>query len=217
MTITEFVHKVRRRLYRTEQEKAMVRWYADHGDETYRFSYDLGPQSLVVDAGGFEGQWASDMYSRYLCRIAVFEPVAALAAGIKARFARNSHIRVYDRGLGGRTRKEFINVSAHASSVFAPAARREDILIWDVEEWVKEEDIGRIDLLKINIEGGEYELLDRLFDMGKMAEIGNVQVQFHSFVPHAAQERDRIRARLSQTHTCTWNYPFVWENWELKK
>ncbi len=213
--IAKVFHKVRRRFHRTEEEKALVRWYADHGDETLRVTYGLGPQSLVVDAGGFEGQWASDIFSRYVCRIVVFEPVSALAAGIKARFARNPQILVHDRGLGGRTRKESISVQAHASSVFTGAGQHEDILIWDVAEWAREEKVGRIDLLKINIEGGEYELLDRLVDTGLVGSIGNIQVQFHSFVPDAVQKRDRLRARLRQTHTCTWDYTFVWENWAL--
>jgi hypothetical protein len=85
-------------------------WHADVGDTRFRFDYDLAPDSLVLDLGGYEGQWASDLR----CRIAVFEPTAAFSAAIAARFERNSDIRVFAHALGESTRREtlrFVDVA----------------------------------------------------------------------------------------------------------
>ncbi len=53
------------------------------------------PTRMVLDLGGYEGQWASDLYARRRCRIDVFEPVARFAAAIAERFRHNSDIRVH--------------------------------------------------------------------------------------------------------------------------
>ena len=76
--------------------------------------------------------------------------------------------------------------------------------------------IGEIDLMKINIEGGEYEFLEYLLDTGLAVKIKNVQVQFHDFVPNAETRTKSIQERLSQTHSLTYQYEFVWENWRVK-
>jgi len=71
--------------------------------------------------------------------------------------------------------------------------------------------------MKINIEGGEYELLLALLDSPALIQgIRYFQVQFHDFVPDAQAQREHIRQRLSATHELMWDYPFIWESWRLK-
>ena len=58
------------------QHQVLVRqWYIDGGDYELRFNYNLVEESIVLDLGGYQGQFASDLFSRYRCRIFVFEPV----------------------------------------------------------------------------------------------------------------------------------------------
>jgi hypothetical protein len=40
-----------------------------------RLEFDPSPDGVVLDVRGYEGQWASDIFARYGCRIHVFEPV----------------------------------------------------------------------------------------------------------------------------------------------
>jgi hypothetical protein len=79
-----------------------------------------------------------------------------------------------------------------------------------------EHGIERIDLLKVNIEGGEYELLEHLIATGDIRKVRKLQVQFHDFVPDAIPRRARILQGLAQTHAQHWNFHFVWEEWGLK-
>ena len=67
--------------------------------------------------------------------------------------------------------------------------------------------------MKINIEGGEYELLDRLLDTGLINIIDNLQVQFHDHVDGAIGRMQRIQSRLGTKFNLTYQVPFVWENW----
>ena len=75
-------------------------------------------------------------------------------------------------------------------------------------------DIKNIDLIKINIEGGEYPLLKHIADKNELAIIDEYQIQFHNFVEGAGSKRNNLIDKLSKTHKRTWCYKFVWENWK---
>ena len=197
-------------------EQRVVPWFQDKGDSTHRLQYDLNASSIVLDLGGYEGQWASDIYSRYCCTVHVFEPVQAYAENIQRRFAGNAHIQVYPFGLGATNTEIQIGLSNDGSSVFQKTAQTETGQLVEAKAFFDRNGIGEIDLMKINIEGGEYEFLEYLLDTGLAVKIKNVQVQFHDFVPNAETRMKSIQERLSQTHSLTYQYEFVWENWRVK-
>ena len=64
--------------------------------------------------------------------------------------------------------------------------------------------------------GVEFPVLRRLLATDTVSRFVNLQIQFHSFVPNASDERERIREGLSKSHELTYDYPFLWENWRRK-
>lgn len=203
---------------RPRRRKALTAWWQDQGDLRFRLDYNLSPESTVLDVGGFLGQWTSDIYSRFLCRVLVFEPVWRYASFIRSRFRANPAITVFPFGLADRNVSLPIWVRGDSSSVFAPnpAAVREVARFVDVVEMLSRLKIQRVHLAGVNIEGGEYDLLSRLIDGGVVGRFDNLQVQFHDFTPMAVERRVELRKRLRRTHYLTYDYPFVWENWRLK-
>jgi len=77
-----------------------------------------------------------------------------------------------------------------------------------------EADISDVDLLKMNIEGGEYELLEFLLDKNEQGRFANIQIQFHDLFPGAKDRMTAIQKRLGKTHTLTFHYEFMMENWQ---
>jgi FkbM family methyltransferase len=207
----------------SERDRRVAAWIAAGYDKTLRLDYDLDETSVVVDAGGFEGQWASDLYARYRCRIYVVEPVAAFADGIQRRFDRNPDISVHAVALGGRTGETEIVVHGTGSSIFGEArhwgaaAPRERVRVVRVADFLAEHGIERLDLLKLNIEGAEYDLLDDLIGSGVVQRVANLQVQFHEFVVDAPQRMRAIHEALRRTHKPTYQAEWVWENWTLRE
>ena len=106
MDIERLKNRINHKLYRRVHRRNIRQWWADGGDERFRFDYDLTRDSLVMDLGGYEGQWASDLYGRHRCRISVFEPVAGYAEKIRRRFQKNNDIEIFQFGLGSATRTE---------------------------------------------------------------------------------------------------------------
>ncbi len=201
----------------TIPELRSQQWYAIDGDHTLRLQYPLDASSIVFDLGGFQGDWASEIDQLYHPNLYIFEPVPDYARKIADRFANNPKIKVFPIGLSNESRKDTIYLNGNWSSSFqgnhSPATQVQFI---KADDFLTEQQVDRIDLMKINIEGGEYELLEYLLDKGFIGKVKNLQIQFHEFVPLAARRMARIQDRLSITHELTYQYEFMWENWRLK-
>jgi FkbM family methyltransferase len=220
MIVNKVIRRLRIRFFsgdQDEQKKMVAKWWADGGDSKFRFDYDLNHDSLVLDLGGYKGQWASDIFSRYQCRVMIFEPVSHFADRIQERFAKNEKIEVFSFGLGGSSRKEKVSICEDSSSIFRNSSVKEEIEIVDVAEWIDRQNVHSIQLMKINIEGGEYELLERLIDTGLIKIIENIQLQFHNISEESPSRMELIQKRLRETHLPTYQYRFVWENWAINK
>lgn len=216
MCALNFVRSLMGRGHRIKMAQRFQPWFDAQGDKTLRVEYDLNDDSTVFDLGGYEGQWASDIFSRYCCNVFVFEPVPVFANAIQKRFAGNDRIRVFPFGLSSTTSISHLGLGADSSSQFKDGDDQVEVRFVNAADFLAEHDIGTIDLMKINIEGGEYDLLDHLLDTGITDRIRDIQVQFHDFVPDAETRMMRIQERLSTTHFLTYNFPFVWENWRIK-
>ncbi len=208
---------------RSLSEENKIKWYELDGDHNLRVEYDLGPDSVVYDVGGYEGDWAAEISSRYSSKIYVFEPVSKFVKLLQKRFGKNPGITILPVGLGGRNEEMSISVIEESSSVYRDqgnfqkkASEKEVIKLRAINEMMQELHTPNIDLMKINIEGGEYDLLECLIEKGLVKNIKNLQIQFHDFVPDAEERMKRIKSLLSLTHKLTYEYVFVWENWELK-
>lgn len=93
---------------------------------------------------------------------------------------------------------------------------REVVSLRSFKEFLATQRIRNIDLIKINIEGAEYDLLDSIIEEGLQTRISNIQVQFHDVVSDAEKRMKGIQKMLEETHEVTWQYPFVWENWRIR-
>lgn len=211
--IKKVITRLRLSMFPTEHDREFMRWCSDGGDEEFRYDYELSGDSLVIDLGGYKGQWASDIYARYNCRVLVFEPVKTFAEKIEKRFRKNSRIEVFRLALGANRRQTNIALGDDGSSVYRNALAKETIQFEDVAEFFAEHNINSIDLMKVNIEGGEYELLPRLLEAGLLKRIKHIQIQFHDVEVGSETHMKEIWRDLSKTHTPTYQYKFVWENW----
>lgn len=225
LTLSSAAARLARRIARRPAElskvrrDALTRWYADKGDAEHRLNFpSLDADSIVFDVGGHVGQWASELYCRYSCQIYVFEPVIEHLAELRRRFLSNPRVQIEPVGLSGASRSISISCEGVESSVYKNdlSTNRIEVKLVDVFEFCQANSIHRIDLMKINIEGGEFELLDRIVETGLISKVALIHIQFHDFVPNADQLVVETRLKLERTHECKWVYPYVWECWTEK-
>ncbi|MBW7675619.1 FkbM family methyltransferase [Chryseobacterium chendengshani] len=199
------------------QAKRVVSWFADKGDETLRLNYDLNENSIVFDVGGYKGEFARDIFCKYQSNIYIFEPLKEFYEICLKRFIKNRKVHSYNFGLADRSFDTEINISDNASSIFSVGGVKTKIRLESITDFIENKHIESVDLIKINIEGGEYDLLESLIKQKLVDKFKNIQVQFHDFVIDNARDRmEKIQHELSKTHELTYQYDFVWENWTLK-
>lgn len=202
-----------RRIYADPMERRVAPWFAANGDSTFRLNYSLTEKSIVLDVGGYKGQWASDIFAMYGCTIHIFEPVPQYAEQIAQRFRGNSRIVVHRTALGVEDGQTVMGLAEDGSSLIKSSEKLVDIKIQNVKEFFDSNGIGEIDLMKINIEGAEYDLLEYMIAENLVERVKNLQIQFHDFVPDAERRMRNIKGKLVRTHCLTYEYEFVWENW----
>ena len=118
--------------------------------------------------------------------------------------------------LLNKTEEVEMSIKGDMSSLFDPGEINEVVKCLDIKEFIDTYKIDKIDVLKINIEGSEYDLLERIIELNLHTNIKNLQIQFHRIIENCDSKRTKIQNALLQTHKCTWNYNFVWENWQIK-
>lgn len=191
------------------------RYFGEGGDDAkFRYNYDINKADTVIDVGAYHGAWSKKIYDMYKCNILAFEPVYH---EIARKAFDGTTIILNTVGLGHKNEELSISVQGDGTSIHRKTSDQEQIvLVRDFIEVMNEYNVKKIKLLKINIEGCEYDLLDHIIDKGYVSNIANIQVQFHDFFPNAIERRRAIHEKLVLTHTLTYNFEFVWENWVLK-
>lgn len=206
---------VRTRVFPSRQDQELGRWYSDLQKDQVDMGYPLNSDSIVVDLGGFDGQWASDIFSKYQSNIFIFEAVPEFAKKTQERFALNSKIRVLPVALGGKDESKRISIQGVGSSLFRSSDSGVLIEVADAARLFELcGGIGRIDLMKMNIEGGEYDVFPRLFSSGLIQSIDQLQIQFHNLDSQSTTLVKEIHDELLKTHSPVWHYEWVWERWK---
>lgn len=186
----------------TLDPESLGAWYAENL-EYLRYEYsDISPADTCIDVGAFEGDWGRRMQQKYECHIVAIEPgpeIAAFTTGYVINKAATTHNGVIN--IGG---------DRFARSIFESG---QDVPCFDINTLLQ----GPVGVLKLNVEGSEYELLDHIISAGLHKNIRHIQVQFHQIegVPYQ-HWYEQIAKQLSLTHELSWRYAYCWESWRLK-
>ena len=81
--------------------------------------------------------------------------------------------------------------------------------------FLAETGIDNIDLMSMNIEGGEYELLDHMICTGTIKAIRQMMLQWHWRGDGDGERQYVLQDHIAKTHRMMWNYG-AWEAWERK-
>jgi FkbM family methyltransferase len=185
-------------------------WYNINGDVTLRLNYpELNKDSIVVDIGARHGDWAIPIRNKYGCNIICFDVIKEFVDHLK-----NIGFTAYNFAILDKNNDQIFGVSDHEASIYH-TDNTFIIKSIDTLDMFKLINSPNIDLLKMNIEGAEYDVIDNLIKYDLLKKISNLQVQFHQ-IENFENRYSRIFDILKQTHEISWKYPFIWENWKIK-
>jgi FkbM family methyltransferase len=181
--------------------------------EEERYNYDLTPESIVLDCGVYEGTFSDIISQKYKPLIYAYEPIAAFYQRSKERLKVWPNVKVFPYGVGSSTRNETFRVKGDMTGHYSEGLEQSSVLIVDIVDILKP--FNRIDLLKLNIEGMEFEVLERILALQLQGIFKNIQVQPHGIVEDAENRWKSIQNQLLKTHKLTYSCPWTWENYEI--
>lgn len=184
-------------------------------DEPYCYKFPLNDDSIVFSLGGYLGEWDKRIFDLYKCKLYIFEPVADFY-NIIVDVMAGTGAEIYNIGISDKTRNAEIHVKGNASSLYITSGNPQQIKLKNIDEFIFEKDITEIDLMKINIEGEEYNILPYMMVTKTICRIKYLLIQFHPFIDKAEEKRQIIIGELSKTHRQIFNKQWEWEVWERK-
>lgn len=162
--------------------------------EPLRYAYDLYPEDTVLDIGSYRREWGGEIVKRYGCKVEYFDALDNRAAWTHDGWLEFGGAYYYTTQFAEVTQYRYACVD------IAPFLQKE------------------VALVKVNIEGSEYELLKHILDRGLMGNIIDLQVQFHLIEGQDCETMYKeLASRLKQTHELSWRWPFCWESWQRRK
>jgi len=180
--------------------------------EEAKYSWPLNRDSLVIDVGAYEGNFSRLIAEKFDCDIWAFEPV--FFKETRKNIGQRMRTTVFEAGLGSHESHELFGVKGDSTGSWADSNNVMQVSILPVSilyAW------NHIHLLKLNCEGGEYAILERIIADNKAQMFDAIMVQFHRVQPHSEERRQAIVNALSQTHNTVWSSPWVWEGFQIKR
>lgn len=161
-------------------------------EQHYLIGAVLERSSTVVDLGANRGRFTREIQNRYNCHVVAVEPEGSNFASLPSDDSI-TNIRAAIGGACGRITLQLSDDSTAHSVVGSPppAANgdEQEVAMLDFNALVAQAPLTRIDLLKVDIEGCEWDFFDSMSDV-QIGLIGQITVEFHDFVP-ACRERAR--------------------------
>lgn len=195
------------------------KYWADSGkEESLRYKDILMPGDIVFDLGAFEGEFTEKTLQEGVTYY-LFDTNPSMIKILNEKFKDNSNVHIFPFGLGDK------NISGKSTQSILPWASAgasfketdgDNFIIRKFSDFIGEMGINKIDLLKSNIEGGEYALFNHLSKIDFIKNIKSMQVQPHDFDNEATAELLNLHKIMHRTHSLEMSYPFVWDFWKRK-
>lgn len=182
--------------------------------ESLKYEFHLSPDSVVIDAGSHEGNWSHEMWTRYGCKIVALEPIPRYIHETFLRLA-NTNATIIPMALGRHNTVTSFKVHGAMSGAFVEGDEQ-IVGVLSVGNLLTHI-VGRIAVLKLNIEGGEFDVLEHILAGDFAPRIDNIIVQPHSCVPDFEARWKSIDEGLQTTHELVWHEHWCWSCYSLRK
>ena len=184
-----------------------------------RHDYPFSLDSVVIDVGAYNGDFALQFARKYGCRIVAFEPITKHADWVRQKLAAFGNCEVIELAISDSGRREQWAIKGDMTSFHSAGDETQEVKTEDVATVFHALRFDIVDLLKLNCEGSEYAILDRILATNLILRFVNIQIQWHCCVPDFFMRRARISVALDKTHERTWQdwqFDCGHENWRLR-
>jgi len=197
-------------------------WFADRGDYTHNINYELNDESVIIDLGGYHGLWVDEILKKInpnIPNILLVEPVPEYYNFLVDKFKNYEKIKVINFAVSTNQNEEikklFLSNDGSSTNFNINSSTSIEIKTIPIDKILSDNNLNKVDLLQINIEGDEYGLMEYMIETNLVSRFKNIQIQFHLGIENDIARRKNIHSGLlSKGFKNKFDYPFVWESWE---
>jgi len=159
----------------------------------------LGATPSVIDCGANYGAFATCLAKEHLATVYGFEPDPRLFPMLPEL----ENVTFFNSAVSGSGADLILNLGEEkcSSAYFSEGAGQTAVTVKSTKlnDFCNEKKLNKIDLLKLDIEGAEIEVLEKL-PPEFLAAIGQITVEFHDFLDKA--ELPRIQSAVRRVKAC---------------
>ena len=194
----------------------VAKWFL-FNQEKLKYGMNLKSNGLVLDIGSYVGEYTKRILNKSpRMTFWLYEPIPKYFSACLNRFEGRENVYVYQKAVsadgrdirmqidGLRSRQEPNNTTGLIK--FASVSIQE---IFDT--------VAEIELVKMNIEGMEYECLNQLILSNTLLKAKFLLIQFHNFESGDKVKRDLMRKAFEKDFTNIFTFEWVWELWIRKQ
>lgn len=193
-----------------------TKWFL-YNNEQKKYKCKLNSGALVLDIGSYKGYYAQKIIKKNPgIQVEMYEPIKEYS-DFSRLLLKDANVNVYPVAVtaDGKPVLFFIDgpgtsarntVGANFEESVCPSVSIESLI----------ETHGQIDLIKLNIEGAEFEILEQLIKVNKLAFFNSFLIQFHNIEESSASKVEKIRKELTKSHHCVFQVDWKWDLWQIK-
>lgn len=175
----------------------------------------LKSSDSILVLGGYLGDSVDRWLEASSGLVMVVEPVAEYFQMLDSKFSGNPRVELFHLAVGDQNGMIEIYIDGMKSGSNAHSTLIQSAEIMAADDFLKKLPI-KPTVIEINIEGGEYLVMQNLFKSNLVEQVRTFLVQFHKYAYRDEIMRGEIREKLSATHAEIYCYEWVWERWDRK-
>ena len=159
-------------------------------EEHYILTSALSATSTVVDLGANLGRFSGELAGRFGCACVALEP----APENVAKISRHPRVHVVAGAMGAKAGKGKLQMADDCTAnrlTFADVGEDTGSIsvdVFDYHSLLRAAGVRQVDLLKVDVEGAEWEFFDSLSDTD-LRGIGQITIEFHDFIEDLGELR----------------------------
>lgn len=166
---------------------------------------------VMIDGGACVGRVLQSFVTTH--QIYAFEPNHINFKKLFEDFHQHKHVHLMRAALGKQHGKRALlycptsKVESQGNSLIptktdVAGAESYSVGIVSLSTFMKNKGIVQVDVLKLDIEGGEYDVLEDLLDNQVINQIGTIYVEFHApvCIPNMIDRHNEVLSRLKREY-----------------
>ena len=192
------------------------KWFLFNRDKLI-FDIELKQEGLVLDIGSYLGEYTKRVLGKNpKMTFWLYEPIPSYFNACVNKFKNRENVVVYQTAVSADGRDFQMQIdglrSRQGSNASSEGVPVDSVSIQEIFDSVSE-----IELLKMNIEGMEYECLEQLIHSNSLTKSKYLLIQFHNFEKESKNRRNALRMDIARDFNNIYTFEWIWELWIRKE